>query len=164
MHRNWGTAEVQHMMRSGTTAQHCGTLNQPAVNKCVGKSLKKPLQTGPGGLCPLCHVARLLWQGVPWLKIWGTHPRSSEYLPPCPVSWGLPSNSESRHRQHSWKRHAGRACRQIQLWDEVYLLSVTFIVFQGRRKKQGKVRQDESTEGSSAQAGFSEEVAFQRPQ
>lgn len=55
-----------------------------------------------------------------------------------------------------------RACRQIQP-DEVYLLSVTFIVFQARRKKQGKVRQDESTEGSSALGWFSRGSRSQRP-
>lgn len=71
---NLGRQRPQHMTQTGTTACTCDP-NQPAVNKCVGKSLKKPLQTGPGGLCPLCHVARLLWQGVRRL-LSGIHPDS----------------------------------------------------------------------------------------
>ena len=54
-----------------------------------------------------------------------------------------------------------RACRQIEP-DEVYLLSVTFIVFQAGRKKQGKVRQDESTEGASALGWFSGGSSFSK--
>lgn len=42
-------------------------------------------------------------------------------------------------------------------------LVLLLLCFRARSKEAGKVRQDESTEGSSALAGFLEEVAFQRP-
>ena len=96
---NLGRQRPQHMTQTGTTACTCD-LNQPAVNKGVGKSLKKPLQTGPGGLCPLCHVAHLLWQGVPCL-LSGIHP-DSRILTEGPSELGI-VHCKSRDRQHSLK-------------------------------------------------------------
>lgn len=74
---------------------------EPAwVNKCTGKSWKRPLQTGPGVLCPLSHAAHLLWQRDPPL-LSGVHP-DSRILTEGLSRLGI-VHSKSRHRQHSLK-------------------------------------------------------------
>lgn len=83
------------MTQTGTTACTYDP-NQAAVDKRVGKSLKKPLWMGTAALCPLCHKALLLWQGVPCL-LSGFHPDARIFTE------GLSAlgivHSKPRHRQ-----------------------------------------------------------------
>ena len=91
------------MTQTGTAACTCDP-NQATVDKRVGKSLKKPLSTGTAALCPLCHKARLLWQGVPCL-LSGFHPDSIIFTEGLSVLGIV--HSKPKHRQHSQKLLCG---------------------------------------------------------
>lgn len=76
---NLDREKPEHMTQAGIMACTCDP-SQAALDRCEGKSLKPALWVGTAALwmgtmalCPLCHVACLLWHGVPCL-LSGLHP------------------------------------------------------------------------------------------
>lgn len=98
----------KHVIQTGTTACTCDP-NQAELAKRMGKILKKPLWPGTATLCPLCHTAHLLWQGVTWL-LSGFHPDSRIFTKDLSVLGIV--HRKPKHRQCSLillrRRHVGK--------------------------------------------------------